>query len=376
MKAALITQIGQPYEIGSIDIAAPIGREVLVEVKASGLCHSDLHISENDYGFPLPLVLGHEVAGVVTQVGPDVASIKVGDHVVACLVTACGVCNQCIQGHPTACLNPGANARAEGEAPRLSQDGKPLFQFSGISGFAEQVLAHENMLVAIDKAVPFDRAALLGCGVVTGAGAVLNSAKVRFGQTVAVIGCGGVGLNAVQAAALAGAERVIAIDLQPSKLELAKKFGATDVVNPADGDTVEQVRALTDGRGVDHAFEVIGVKQTLIQATQMLDHFGTAYIVGMQKPGATLEVISDPTNPAGLLNNEQSVRGIMMGTTNFKIDVPRYAKMYLQGRFNLDDLVSNTIDIGDINVGYEALQGGGVARSVITSFNATETKKV
>lgn len=235
-----------------------------------------------------------------------------------------------------------------------------------MAGFAEQALFPEHLLAAISKDVPFDRASLLGCGVVTGAGAVIRTAKVRFGDTVAVFGAGGVGLNAIQAAALSGASKVIAIDLQPTKLDLAKKFGATHLVNPADGDTVEQVRALTDGQGVNHAFEVIGLIPTLEQATQVLDHGGTAYVVGMQRPGSRLSVNVDPMDLSSLLRREQSVKGVKMGSTNFKLDIPLYAELYLQGRFNLDDLVSTTIGLEDINEGYAELEKGKVARSVIT----------
>lgn len=370
MKAALITEIASPYQIGEVAIDRPLGREVLVEVKASGLCHSDMHIAANDFGLPVPLLLGHEVAGVVTEVGPDVTSVAVGDHVAACVVASCGMCAQCRVGHATACLRPDSLQRPTGSPLAVSYQGAPLGLIAGVSGFAEYTLTHENQLAVIPKDIPFDRAALLGCGVVTGAGAVLNSARVQFGETVAVIGCGGVGLNAVQAAALAGASQVIAIDLQTSKLDLAKKFGATDVVNPADGDTVEQVRALTGGFGVDHAFEVTGLQFTLKQALDMIGHFGTAYIIGMQKPGATVDVTIDPMNPLALSPREAGLRGVNMGSVNPKRDIARFAKLYLQGRFNLDDLVSRTIDIGDINKGYEELKSGAIARTVITSFNA------
>jgi len=366
MKAALIEKIGEPYVISDVDIAEPLGHEVLIDVKGSGLCHSDLTIATNDFGMPLPICQGHEVSGIAVALGPEVRSIKVGDHVVACLVDYCGHCDQCLRGHQTACRNRGGLARTPGQAPRLTRGGEFVLQLGDLGGFAEQVLTHENQLTPIDKAVPFDRAALLGCGVVTGAGAVINSAKVRFGQTVAVIGCGGVGLNAIQAAALSGARRVIAVDLQPGKLAMAKKFGATDLVNPADGDPVEQVRALTDGHGVDHAFEVIGLAPTLEQATKMLDHFGTAYVIGMQKPGARFPANVDPVDPNGMLNHEQQLRAVYMGTTTAKYDIPLYADLYLQGRFNLDDLVSQTIALDQINEGYEALMGGQVARSVIT----------
>jgi len=361
MKAAVLDAVGEKFTIQDIDIADPIGREVLVQVKASGLCHSDLHIAENDFGFAMPSILGHEIAGIVTAIGPDVTEFAIGDHVVGCLVSHCGHCEQCESGRSFMCVNPTETQRTADQPARLTRDGKSVTQFSELGGFAEYSLAHENNLVAVSAEIPFDKAALLGCGVVTGAGAVINTASVRVGDTVAVIGCGGVGLSAIQGAAIAGARRVIAIDLQPGKLELAKKFGATDVINPADGDVIEQVKALTGGRGVNHSFEVIGLKITAMQALGVLAPGGGAYLIGMQKPGTILEI--DPFGE--LLMQQKSIRGVYMGSTNFKLDIPLYADLYLQGRFNLDDLVSQTIPLAEINEGYDELRKGEVARSVI-----------
>jgi S-(hydroxymethyl)glutathione dehydrogenase/alcohol dehydrogenase len=362
MKAAVLDAVGEKFTVQEIDIAEPLGREVLVKVKASGLCHSDLHIAENDFGFPMPSVLGHEIAGVVEAIGPDVSEFAVGDHVVGCLVSHCGHCDKCQSGRSFMCRNASETQRGADQPPRLTRDGAPVTQFSELGGFAEYSLAHENNLVAVSPQIPFDKAALLGCGVVTGAGAVINTAAVRVGDTVAVIGCGGVGLSAIQGAAIAGARRIIAIDLQPAKLELALKFGATDTVNPADGDVVEQVKALTGGDGVNHSFEVIGLKITAMQALQVLAKGGGAYLIGMQKPGTILEI--DPFGE--LLMEQKSIRGVYMGSTNFKLDIPLYADLYLQGRFNLDDLVSQTITLDEINEGYDDLRKGEVARSVIT----------
>ena len=361
MKAAVLDAVGQKFTVQEIDIADPIGREVLVEVKASGLCHSDLHIAENDFGFPMPSILGHELAGIVSAIGPDVTEFAVGDHVVGCLVSHCGHCAHCQAGQPYLCEHKEETQRTADEPPRITRNGEPVTQFSELAGFAEYSLAHENNLVAVNKQIPFDKAALLGCGVVTGAGAVINTASVRVGDTVAIIGCGGVGLSAIQGAALAGARRVIAIDLQPKKLELAKRFGATDVVNPADGDVIERVRSITGGQGVTHSFEVIGLKVTAMQALGVLADGGTAYLIGMQKPGTILEI--DPFGE--LLMHQKSIKGVYMGSTNFKLDIPLYADLYLQGRFNLDDLVSQTIDLDAINAGYDELRKGEVARSVI-----------
>lgn len=361
MKAAVLDSVGSPLVVRDVDIAEPIGLEVLLEVKASGLCHSDLHMMNNPKGFPLAAVLGHEASGVVTAVGPDVTQFAVGDHVVGCLVSHCGRCERCMSGRPYQCRNAAETARAPEQGARLSVEGAPVIQFWSLGAFAEQMLVHENNIVKVDPSIPFEKAALLGCGVVTGAGAVINTAQTQPGDTVAVIGCGGVGLSAVQGAALAGARRVIAIDLVPAKLELAKRFGATDTVNPADGDVIEQVKALTGGRGVDKSFEVIGLSQTAAQAIRMLDTGGSAYLIGLHKPGALLEidVMSD------LLVPQRSVQGVYMGSSNFKQDIPMFADYYLQGRLNLDDLISQTISIEQINEGYEELKAGGVARSVV-----------
>lgn len=362
MKAAVLEAVGAKFVIRDVQIADPIDREVLIDVKACGLCQSDLHIADYGYGFPLPAVLGHEVAGVVRAVGPGVTRFAVGAHVVGHLISHCGSCHKCLTGKTYQCTSPASTRRSAGEQPRIALEGQGLMQFSDISGFAEQVLAHESNLVEVDAAIPFDRACLLGCSVITGAGAVINTARVQPGDTVAVIGCGGVGLNAIQGAVLAGARRIIAIDLQPGKLELARKFGATDVINPADGaDVAAQVRAITGAAGVDHAFEVIGLKSTAQEAIQILDKGGAAYLIGMQKPGTVLEV--DPLGD--LLFAQKSVHGVFMGSTNAKIDIPYYADLYLQGRLNLDDLVSRTITLEEINEGYDELRLGGVARSVI-----------
>jgi S-(hydroxymethyl)glutathione dehydrogenase/alcohol dehydrogenase len=363
VKAAVIDGVGAPFAIHDIAIAEPIGREVLIDVRASGLCHSDLHVASNDVGFPLPAVLGHEVAGVVAACGPGVSGFRPGQHVVTSPIASCGHCTGCRTGRPFQCRAPQEAQRPPGAAPRLSRDGEALTQFIGVGGFAEQVLVHENSVVAVSEDIPFDRAALLGCGVVTGAGAAINSARIRPGDTAVVIGCGGVGLNVVQGAALAGARRIIAVDLQPGKLELARVFGATDTVDPSQTDAVAAVRELTGG-GASHAFEVIGLRQTAMDAVAMLGIGGTAYLIGVHRPGATIDI-----TPFGdLMGRQKGIRGVAMGSTNLKVDIPLYADLYLQGRFKLDELVSNHIGLDGIDAGYEALRGGSVARSVITRF--------
>ncbi|RAN78169.1 alcohol dehydrogenase [Bacillus sp. SRB_336] len=363
MKAAVVTEVNGTFEVRDIAIDNPAPQEVLIDVRASGLCHSDLHVASHDVGFPLPAVLGHEVAGVVAAVGSEVAHVAVGDHVVTSPVHSCGACIGCRTGRPYQCRVPSHTSRAPASAPRLSLDGTALTPFLGVGGFAEQVLAHRNIVVPVPREIPFDRAALLGCGVVTGAGAAINTARIRPGDTVAVIGAGGVGLNVIQGARLAGAARIIAIDIQPAKLDLAAVFGATDVVNGGAADAVAEVLALTGG-GVTHAFEVIGLKPTTEQAVAMLETGGTAYLIGVHRPGATVEV-----TPFGdLMGKQKGIRGVAMGSSNIAVDIPLYANLYLQGRFKLDELVSAHISLDQIDAGYQSLRSGAVARSVITSF--------
>ncbi|MBV9660941.1 MAG: Zn-dependent alcohol dehydrogenase [Acidimicrobiales bacterium] len=364
MKAAVLNEIGGKFEIADVDIDQPRAGEVQVAVRASSLCHSDLSVSQNGYGYAMPAVLGHEVAGVVVAVGPGVTDVEPGDNVIGCLTGSCGQCEECIRGDIWMCTRSSTTARGADLPPRLSIGGRPVTQVAGLAAFAERILVHRSNVVRIDPAMPLDRAALLGCGVITGAGAAINTAAVRFGETVAVIGCGGVGLSALQGAAICGAERIIAVDVNPSKLELSRRFGATDVVDASEVDPVEAVVDLTNGTGVHHSFEVVGTPATARQALNMLRRGGIAYMIGMQQPGTELTV--DPF--ADLVLKHRGIRGVYMGSTNFKRDVPAYVRLYLEGRFNLDDLVSQRIGLDAINDAYDDLQAGRVIRSVITSF--------
>lgn len=362
MRAAVVNAFGGGFDIEDIDIADPLGREVLVDVKASGLCHSDLHFAQNDFGMAPPMVLGHEVSGVVAAIGPDVTEFAVGDHVVGSLVQFCGACDECLSGRTVRCLRPEATLRAAGEPPRLSRRGEPVLAAMGTAGFAERALIHENQLVRIDPAVPFPEASVLGCGTITGAGAAIHAAGVTAGDTVAVIGLGGVGLNVVSGARLVGAARIIGIDLNDEKLELARAFGATDGVNAGEGDVVARVRELTGG-GVDHAFEVIGRRQTVEQAIAMLRVGGTASLIGIHPAGGTFEVDANT-----LLREQKKVNGVYMGSSNIKRDIPFYASLFLQGRLDLSDLIASEIALDDINSAYAALHSGKTARTVITRF--------
>src|SRR5258707_15338929 len=281
MKALVLNAPGNGFDFEEVEIAAPIGREVLVDVQASGLCHTDLLFAAHDI-VPLPAVLGHEVAGIVADLGPDVAQLRVGDHVVGSLAQSCGACAKCLSGRPFQCARPESTLRRPADAPRVSRDGVGLFQGFGLGGFAERALIHENQLAVVPKELPFPQAALLGCGVVTGAGAVLNTANVKAGETVVIFGAGGVGLNAVSGSRMAGASRIVVIDIQPKRLEAAKKFGATDVIDSTTTKPVEAVRDLLHG-GADHVFDFVGLKAVAEQGLAMLGVGGGLYLVGVSK---------------------------------------------------------------------------------------------
>jgi S-(hydroxymethyl)glutathione dehydrogenase / alcohol dehydrogenase len=362
VKAAVTRRAGAPFAIEDIHIDRPRDHEVLVDVAASGLCHSDLYVAKRGLGVPMPIVLGHEVAGVVREAGALVTEFAVGDHVTSCLVPSCGRCGNCRGGLLHRCQHPEAIYRRNGEPPRLSHAGHDVAQFWGLSGFAEQILTHENQLIAIPREIPMDRACLLGCAVALGAGVVVDTARVRFGDTVAVFGCGGVGLNAIQAARLSGAARIVGVDLLPANLELALRFGATDVVDASGGQVVNRVRELTRG-GADHAFEVSGRPDTVVQAARSLAKGGTAYMVGIHPPDTT----ADREPDCDYTVNRRSLPFVHAGSANFKTDIPLYADLYLHGRLNLDDLVSDVIKLDKINDAYAGLErGGGVARPVVT----------
>ncbi|ROO86348.1 S-(hydroxymethyl)glutathione dehydrogenase/alcohol dehydrogenase [Actinocorallia herbida] len=361
MKASVTKGLGQGFVIEDVDLAAPIGHEVRVEVKASGLCHSDLSVA-TFLGQDFPIVLGHEVAGVVAEVGPEVTQVKVGDHVVGSLIQYCGSCVACLSGRTWICRRPERTVRGADEAPRLSWRGRPVAQGMGLGGFAQQALIHENQLAIVPDAMPWAPAALLGCGVLTGAGAVLNSAEVRHGDSVVIIGAGGVGMNAVSGARIAGAETIIVVDLEDAKLERAKTFGATHLVNSRTTDPVAEVRRIT-GRGADHVFDFVGIRAVTAQAMEMLAFGGGLYLIGVGSADAGIEV-----NSVAALTASQKVQGVYMGSSNLKRDIPLYASLYLQGRFHLDELVSREIALADIDEGYESLKDGKTARVVITDL--------
>jgi S-(hydroxymethyl)glutathione dehydrogenase/alcohol dehydrogenase len=358
MKAAVMRAWKSPLEIEDIEISKPGRREVLVRTAASGVCHSDLHVMEAALPVPPPCVLGHEPAGVVEQVGSDVHDFAPGDHVIGCLSAFCGNCEFCLSGRPNLCGGEACN-RGPDEEPRLKKGDETIGQFAHLSSFAEQMLVHENALVKIREDMPLDRAALIGCGVTTGLGAALNTAKVRPGSTAAVIGCGGVGLAAIQGCRIAGAARIIAIDNQEWKLELAQKLGATDGVL-ADANTVSKVIDMTSG-GLDYCFEAIGIKELVTQSVQMIKKGGTAVMVGVVPFGTMVEIPG-----LDLVLSEKKLIGSMMGSNRFRVDMPNFVEFYLSGTLKLDEMISGRLPLSDINTAFEEMRKGAAARSVIT----------
>jgi S-(hydroxymethyl)glutathione dehydrogenase/alcohol dehydrogenase len=360
MKAAVLNEQPGQLEIEELTIDKPAPDEVLIRVVGAGLCHSDLHFMEGIFRTTTPAVLGHESAGVVEAVGDDVDYVSPGDHVICCLSIFCGQCRQCLSGHPNRCTNTQATSRPKDAPPRLRRGDEPIEQFARLGGFAEEMLVHQNAVVKIVPEMPLDRAALIGCGVTTGMGAVFRTAAVEPGSRVCVIGAGGIGLAAVQAARIVGAGQVIVVDVTAEKLETARQLGATDTVDAtAVEDVVAAVKELSGG-GVDYSFEAIGRKDTAEQAFNMLDLGGTATVIGMVPSKQMLEI-------RGIdLLSEKRLQGSMMGSNRFRIDMPNLVRMYLDGRLMLDEMVSATLTLDQVNDGYGMMKRGEIARSVIS----------
>jgi S-(hydroxymethyl)glutathione dehydrogenase/alcohol dehydrogenase len=358
MKAAVFHGPKLPLSIEDVELDKPQDREVLIKTVASGVCHSDLHFVDGFYPYPAPAVLGHEAAGIIEEVGRQVTYVKPGDHVICCLSVFCGNCEQCMSGHPNRCSNKQATQRDPKDKPRISQKGKLVNQFLDISSYCEKMLLHENAVVKIREDLPLDRAALIGCGVTTGVGAVLNTAKIEPGSTVAVFGAGGVGLAAIQGARIAGARKIIAIDKFEGKLAMAKRLGATDTVDASSSDPVDEIRKLT-GLGVDYSFEAIGLKSAAEQAFNALKPGGTATVIGMIPVGQKVEI------DGYMFLTERKLQGSSMGSNRFRIDMPRYIDFYMQGRLNLDDMISRRGKLEDVNEAFRAMKAGEVARTVL-----------
>jgi S-(hydroxymethyl)glutathione dehydrogenase/alcohol dehydrogenase len=356
MKAAMFHGPHTPLTIENVDIAEPIGREVLVRTVASGVCHSDLHFVDGFYQFPTPAILGHEAAGVVEAVGPHVTEFKTGDHVIACLSVFCGHCAYCLTGRTYLCQ--ARPDRSPQEPPRLSWKGARVNQFASLSSYAEQMLIHENGLVRVREDMPLDRAALIGCGVTTGVGAVLNTARVEAGATVAVFGAGGVGLAVIQGARIAGAGMIIAVDVFKHKLAQARELGATHTVDASTEDPIKAIRALTDG-GVEYAFEAIGLKKAAEQAFECIRPGGTATVIGMIPVGQKLEL------EGSMFLREKRIQGCTMGSNRFKVDMPKYVDFYQRGLLRLDEMITRRGRLEDVNEAFRAMKAGEVARTVL-----------
>ncbi|MEE9434748.1 MAG: Zn-dependent alcohol dehydrogenase [Sphingorhabdus sp.] len=358
MKAAVLIEAGKPLEIEEVSISKPQAHEVLIRTAACGLCHSDLHFIDGNYPHPLPAIPGHEAAGIVEAVGDEVRSVKVGDAVITCLSAFCGHCEYCVSGRMSLCL--GAETRRAADEPaRITRlDGSMMAQMLNLSAYAGQMLIHENACVAINPDMPLDRAAIIGCAVTTGAGTIFNACNVTPGESVAVIGCGGVGLATINAAKIAGAGRIIAADPIPEKRELAIKLGATDVVDAMADDAAEQIVELTGG-GVDHAIEAVGRPASGDLAVKSLKRGGMATILGMMPLDHKVGL-----SAMDLLASKK-LQGAIMGGNRFPVDIPRLVDFYLRGLLDLDSIVAETIPLEQINDGFDKMRKGDAARSVI-----------
>jgi S-(hydroxymethyl)glutathione dehydrogenase/alcohol dehydrogenase len=364
-RAAVLTGIGQPLEIrDDVEVESPRAGEVKVRMAASGVCHSDLSMQNGTMMAMTPIVLGHEGAGVVEEIGEGVTSVKPGDKVVISWVPQCGECFFCTRDQGYLCERSGAALASGGlldGSTRFTSKGAPLYQMAASGTFSEVSIVPEVGTVKIDGDIDMRVAALIGCGVLTGTGAAMNTANIRKGDTVAVVGCGGVGLNVIQGARIKGAGRIIAIDMNETKLQMAKEFGATETINASQADPVGQVMAATEQRGADVAFEVIGLQQTIDQTIMMTRRGGQAILVGVPKMDAMVQI------PAflGLVLQEKTIKGCWYGSSNVQKDVPKLIDLYKKGELKLDELISRTISVDEVNDAFEAMKTGEVARSVI-----------
>jgi S-(hydroxymethyl)glutathione dehydrogenase/alcohol dehydrogenase len=353
MQAAVFN--GELVVREDVEVRPPEPHEVLVRVHRAGLCHSDLSVVDGTIRVPTPVVLGHEGAGIVEEVGSATRKVKPGDHVVVTTLASCGLCEACSRGAPTQCRDTFGRMRRP-----FTVGGEAAFQFANAGVFAERTVVAESQAVVIDPSVPFAAACLIGCAVVTGAGAVLNRAKVQPGQSVLVIGAGGIGLSVVQAAKLAGATTIVVADATPDKAGAAALFGATHFVDAsADEETVAAVRALGLPRGVDHSFECVGHPSLIRQAVELLDWGGTCTLLGVPKLG------TEASFTVSSMYNDKSILGCRYGSTRPHHDIPLIVKLYLEGRFKLDEMVSNTYPLSAIGEAIRDLQGGRLNRGVL-----------
>lgn len=363
MRAAVIYQANQPLVVEDLTLDDPKRSEIRVKIGATGVCHSDYHVVDGSWhgrGYPMPMVLGHEAAGIVEAVGPDVTRVKPGDKVILSFTVSCGHCVPCTRGEPNLCdgLDSPVGTSVDGTY-RLHQGDQPISIFGRMGSFAEQVVIHETQAIPINPAMPLDKAALIGCAVMTGVGAVVNTAKVEPGATMAVFATGGVGLNVIQGGALVGASKIIAVDLLDNKLEFAHRAGATHLINSSQTDPVKAIKEITGGRGVDYAFDAIGLPKVSRQAYDATRRGGTTVIVGMAPTGAEIPI------PGSIPGDAKTVKGCFYGSTRPSIDFPRLVDLYLTKKLDLDQLVSRRYRLDEINEAFAALAHGDNARGVV-----------
>ena len=357
MKAAVLHQVGGPLVIEDVELDDPWPNEVVVRTFGCGVCHSDLHFIDGHYSVDFPVVLGHEASGVVESVGSDVSYVQPGDHVIACMSVFCGECNYCSSDRPYLCMNPSVR-RNENDTSRIRFNGERITQLYELGAFAEKMLVHESALVKIRKDMPLDQAALIGCAVTTGFGAVMNTANVSSGATVAVVGCGGVGLSAINGSSIIGASKIIAIDVSEEKLDLARQIGATHTVNAAVSNPVEAVLEMSNG-GVEFSFEALGKKETAEQCFETLCPGGVATVIGMIPEGQKVEVMGSE------LLSEKTLQGSNMGSNQFRTDMPYYVDLYLEGKLKLDLIHEKNVELEQINEAFDALRIGTSSRRTI-----------
>lgn len=357
MKAAVCRTFGAPLEIEDVTLADPGPGEVLVKMAATAICHSDITYAEGGWGGDLPAVYGHEGAGTVAAVGAGVTAIAPGDHVVVTLIRSCGHCHGCTLGMPVTC---DASFPLDARSPLTDASGAPIVHGLRTAAFAEYALVEQSQVVVVPADLPAAVASLLACGVITGFGAVTNTAQVPAGAHVVVFGCGGVGLNSVQGAHLSGARTVIAIDLADSKLDAARRFGATHTVNPRTDDVVASVRSLTDGRGADYVFVTVGAKAAFDASYALLAKAGAVVLVGMPATGVMSEI-----DPGTMAAYSQRILGSKMGGARIGVDIPNLVALYRQGRLKLDELVSGTFPLEAINEAIAGVKAGDALRNVI-----------
>lgn len=358
MKAAILYEQKKPLVVEEIEIEDPKQGEVMVKMAAAGVCRSDLSFIEGLWPALLPMVMGHEGAGVVEKIGPGVTLVQPGDHVILSFVPSCGTCRNCTRGKPYLCAAGPSSVMRDGTT-RFKKGEQQLFHQTAVSAFSEHIVTHETAMVKIRDDMPLDKAALIGCGVMTGMGAVINTAKVEPGSCVAVFGCGGVGLNVIQGAALSGAAKIIAVDTLDRKLDMAKGFGATHLVNGSKEDAGAKIREISGGTGADYSFEVVGLPELVTQAFDATDPGGQAIMVGMPPLGSPITI-----NSTALFVGK-TLKGALYGSSRFRTDMPALVDLYMGGKVKLDELITRSYPLEKINDAFDAMKKGEVARSII-----------